>query len=95
MRIKNEDIVTQSKSSGPANPTKANSRIAKRRTLKSGASLTNFACEAHPRTRMILKPFKVPRFSVIVLINITMLLMVDGQSIRSAYVNEDSASDGR
>eukprot|EP00957_Ditylum_brightwellii_P026382 1995626-Ditylum_brightwellii.AAC.1 len=42
---------------------------------------------------MILNRFLVPRISVVALVSITMLLIVNGQSVRSVYMNKHSASD--
>eukprot|EP00957_Ditylum_brightwellii_P075476 5736905-Ditylum_brightwellii.AAC.1 len=83
----------QSKNPGSANPIKAYDRTDKKRPFKSGTSFDDCDRETHPRTRAILNRFKVPRFFVVALLNIAMLFVVNGHSIRSAYVNKDSSSD--
>eukprot|EP00957_Ditylum_brightwellii_P033680 2552454-Ditylum_brightwellii.AAC.1 len=56
-------------------------------------ALDAFAADVQPRSRMISNRFLMPRFSVVALVSITMLLIVNGQSFHSVYMNKHFASD--
>eukprot|EP00957_Ditylum_brightwellii_P207867 15354866-Ditylum_brightwellii.AAC.1 len=83
----------QSKSSEPDTPTKDHGCAVKRGSVKRGTSLVDFGHGVHPKTRMVLNPFKAPCFSAVALIFVAMLLVVNGHSLWSAHVNEDSNND--